>query len=286
MSAPPHEETWARAGKRLANRSSAWRAAVKLDFVTSRHHSPMRRRRSPPARAPGQHQVAKLLVLVCLLSLLGYLASGFDRSVGWIAPVAVAGASIIFAIAGAQNGRRRAKVAARKATWTFAAAVAMLMVVCFNATLFWPHLSPALTAGAQRLASKGLEAASNLPLPATNLSAASTFECRVSKVHDGDTLRCADGARVRLHAVAAREIDGSCAPGHPCPAASAASARRALQELAGGQTIRCLQTGNSYDRITAICWNNSGREINCAMVRSGTTVLWERFDRQERICRT
>lgn len=226
-----------------------------------------------------------LLILVSVLSFLGYLAFRFDRSLGWIVPI-VAGASIIFAIAGAQKGRRRVKGAARKTPLMFPAAVATLMVVCFSATLFWPHLRPALTTGVQRLASMGLKAASHLSAPITTASAASTFECRVSKVHDGDTLSCADGTRVSLHAVAAREIDGSCSPGHPCPAASAASARRALQELADGQTIQCSQTGHSHDRVTAICWTNSGREINCAMVRSGTTVLWERFDRQARICRT
>ena len=157
----------------------------------------------------------QLLVLVSLLSFLGYLAFRFDRSVGWIAAM-IAGASIIFAIAGAQKGRRRVKGAARKAPWVFPAAVATLMVVCFSAILFWPHLRPALTTGVQRLASKGLEAASHLSASATISSAASTFECHVSEVHDGDTLRCADGTRVRLHAVAAREIDGSCSPGHPC----------------------------------------------------------------------
>ena len=227
----------------------------------------------------------QLLVLVSLLSFLGYLAFRFDRSVGWIAPV-VAGASIIFAIAGAQKGRRRVRGAARKAPWMVPAAVATLMIACFSATLFWSDPRPALTAGVQRLASKGLEAASQLSAPPATSFAASTFECRVSQVHDGDSLRCANGTRIRLHAVAAREIDGSCSLGHPCPAASAASARRALQELAGGQTIQCSQTGNSYDRVTAICWTSSGREINCAMVRSGTTVLWERFDRQKSICRT
>ena len=50
------------------------------------------------------------------------------------------------------------------------------------------------------------------------------LSCDVAYVHDGDSLRCQDGARIRLHAVAARETDETCSPGHPCPAASGAAA--------------------------------------------------------------
>jgi len=110
------------------------------------------------------------------------------------------------------------------------------------------------------------------------------FECPVSSITDGDTLRCSGGTRIRLHAVAARESDETCRPGHPCPAASGASATARLTELAAGQTLRCEQTGESYDRVTAICRNEADVEINCAMVESGTTLIWPKYDRQRRIC--
>ena len=110
------------------------------------------------------------------------------------------------------------------------------------------------------------------------------FSCDVAHVNDGDTLRCDDGTRVRLHAIAARESDGSCSPGHPCPSASAATSQAALERLAG-RRINCVQTGTSYRRVTAICDNEQGVEINCAMVRSGAAVIWDRFNRQEPICR-
>lgn len=116
--------------------------------------------------------------------------------------------------------------------------------------------------------------------------AGADFTCRVSKVNDGDTLRCADGTRVRLHAVAARESDNSCSPNHPCPTASAASATQALTTLAAGKTLSCMETGQSYNRITAICWTPQGVEINCAMIQSGTTVVWDRFNRENPICRS
>lgn len=112
----------------------------------------------------------------------------------------------------------------------------------------------------------------------------SRFSCSVAYVNDGDTLRCADGTSVRLHAVAARESDGSCSPGHPCPAGSAASAKAELERLVIGSTITCSRTGRSYNRVTAICWTTDEVEVNCAMVRSGKTVVWERFDRERRIC--
>lgn len=110
------------------------------------------------------------------------------------------------------------------------------------------------------------------------------FACQVASITDGDTLRCADGTRVRLHAVAARERDESCSPGHPCPAASGAAATAKLSELASGQSLQCQPTGRSYERVTAVCRNEAGLEINCAMVESGTALVWPKFNRQQPIC--
>jgi endonuclease YncB( thermonuclease family) len=109
--------------------------------------------------------------------------------------------------------------------------------------------------------------------------------CNVASITDGDTLRCRDGTRIRLHAVAARERDGSCSPGHPCPSASAQAATIELRRLAGGKTLTCRSIGQSYDRVTAICWAPDGSEINCAMVRSGVALIWGRFDRESPLCR-
>ncbi|MFC5372194.1 thermonuclease family protein [Brevundimonas faecalis] len=110
------------------------------------------------------------------------------------------------------------------------------------------------------------------------------LSCDVAYVHDGDSLRCRDGTRVRLHAVAAREVNETCSPGHPCPAASGAEATRALKRLAEGRTLACAPVGRSYDRVTAVCWTPEGTEVNCAMIRSGTTEIWPRYDRQRPIC--
>lgn len=111
-----------------------------------------------------------------------------------------------------------------------------------------------------------------------------TFTCQVVSVHDGDTLTCAGGTRVRLHAVAARVLAESCRRGHACPAASGASARRALVGMAGGQRLTCEATGTSYDRVVGLCRTHDGIEITCAMVRGGYAVVWARFARERPIC--
>lgn len=102
---------------------------------------------------------------------------------------------------------------------------------------------------------------------------ASQFSCEVAFVNDGDTFRCEEGIRGRLHAVAARESDETCSPGHPCPQASAASATAALRTLVSGQRLSCEKTGASYNRITAVWWTPTDQEVNCEMVRSGTSSV-------------
>lgn len=145
--------------------------------------------------------------------------------------------------------------------------VAALAIVVFVLVLRWPGTSPVQTAASVTLPSRA------------------ALVCDVAYVNDGDTLRCVDGTRIRLHAVAARESDETCSPGHPCPLVSAASATRELRRLASGQRLHCEPIGSSYDRVTAICWNEAAVEINCAMVRSGAALVWDRFDREEPICR-
>ncbi|MBA3677837.1 MAG: thermonuclease family protein [Sphingosinicella sp.] len=112
------------------------------------------------------------------------------------------------------------------------------------------------------------------------------FICTVTSVWDGDgPIHCAEGQKIRLHAIAAREIDETCTAGHPCPSASGAEAKRALQRFALGQTLRCEATGTSYARMTAWCWRRDGLELNCAMIRSGTALRWDKYDRQRKLCR-
>ena len=156
------------------------------------------------------------------------------------------------------------------AKWKFPLLIGLTMIVTFTVGMLWPSAD-------RLLAAKPVGVS-----PQTTSTA--SFPCRVASIHDGDTLRCADGTRIRLHAVAARELDGTCTSGHPCPSASAEAAREALVSLAANDTLNCVSTGNSYNRITAICRNSRGVEINCAMVQSGTALLWDRFNRESPIC--
>jgi endonuclease YncB( thermonuclease family) len=143
----------------------------------------------------------------------------------------------------------------------------------FTAVLLWP-------AGAPWSASAATAGRAALPEPR-----GPRFDCRVTGVHDGDgPIYCASGEKVRLTAIAARETDGRCAPGHPCPAASAAAATDALRRLAMGQTLVCEKTGTSYGRVTAWCWRDDGVELNCAMVEGGTAAYWRRYDPDRRLC--
>lgn len=165
--------------------------------------------------------------------------------------------------------RRKDHLSAR-----FAVAILAMMAAIFIAVLLSPFPDPLRLVGGDVS-----------PQPVATLERpANRFSCEVAYVNDGDTFRCEDGTRVRLHAVAARESDETCSPGHPCPQASADSATATLRALVSGQRLSCEKTGASYNRITAICWTPSELEVNCAMVRSGTTVVWDRFSRQRAIC--
>jgi endonuclease YncB( thermonuclease family) len=108
------------------------------------------------------------------------------------------------------------------------------------------------------------------------------FPCAVASVHDGDTFRCADGVRVRVAGIDARELDGSCAPGHPCASAPPEQATAALDRLIDGQTLTCEPNGRTYNRVAAFCRRADGVDVSCAMLASGTVARWDRYWRGHR----
>jgi endonuclease YncB( thermonuclease family) len=118
---------------------------------------------------------------------------------------------------------------------------------------------------------------------------AAIFICTPIAVWDGDgPIWCQEGPKIRISSIAAREIDGSCRPGHPCPRASGEAARDALVELLGrpigrwktghvrisGPAISCLHQGRSYDRVVASCTLPDGRDLGEAMIATGTVARW------------
>jgi endonuclease YncB( thermonuclease family) len=126
-------------------------------------------------------------------------------------------------------------------------------------------------------------------LAAALLLQAGTFTCTPVRVWDGDgPIWCAEGQRVRLVGIAARELDGSCRPGHPCPAASGVAARDHLVRLLGGARGRsreghilvrgprlsCRSHGRTYGREAARCSAPRIGDLSEAMIRSNLAARW------------
>ena len=156
----------------------------------------------------------------------------------------------------------------------------LLVALVAAASFFWPELKQELA----QLGDVVGPTASRSPDAGARMTEG-MFPCHVTSVYDGDgPIHCAEGPKVRLSAIAAREMDGSCRPGHPCPSASARDAKAALERLALGQTLRCEQSGTSYDRVTAWCWRPDGTQLNCAMVEGGYAARWARYDVGNRLC--
>ena len=139
-----------------------------------------------------------------------------------------------------------------------------------------------------------------LTLAAAVVAAGETFTCTPTHVWDGDgPIWCAEGPHIRISGIAAREMDGSCRVNQPCPPASALEARDALVGLLGGprgtnstghvvvaaKAMTCRSEGSAGgSRTAAWCTLPSGSDLSCAMVATGTVLVWERYWRGHR-CR-
>lgn len=126
-----------------------------------------------------------------------------------------------------------------------------------------------------------------------------TFTCTPVAVWDGDgPIWCAEGPRIRLGGIAAREIDNSCWPGHPCPTASGEVARDHLVSLLGGPhgrlgtghvvvrgpALRCRSEGSGKgSRTAALCAAPRVGDLSCAMVKSGYALRWRSYG-GDRLC--
>lgn len=94
--------------------------------------------------------------------------------------------------------------------------------------------------------------------------------CVVARVTDGDTIRCADGRRVRLVGIDAPEMSQ-----RPFGAA----ARRALQRLAPEGSPVTLETGRQradrFGRVLAVVRAGDGTNVNERLVAEGFAVRYE-----------
>jgi endonuclease YncB( thermonuclease family) len=128
--------------------------------------------------------------------------------------------------------------------------------------------------------------------------AGQAFTCTPVAVYDGDgPVWCAEGPKIRLAGIAAREMDGTCRSNQPCPAATAERARDQLVAYLGGArgtlstghikvrapAMTCFSEGSAGGvRTAAWCRLGNGSDLSCAMIRSGTTLRWARYWRQHR----
>jgi endonuclease YncB( thermonuclease family) len=130
-------------------------------------------------------------------------------------------------------------------------------------------------------------------LALSTVPAGAEFTCTPTRVWDGDgPIWCAEGPRIRLAGIAAREIDGTCNVGQPCPSAGAIEARDHLAGLIGitggesseghllvrGPAMRCISDGSAGGgRTAAWCVSPRSGDLSCAMVRDGYALAWERY---------
>jgi endonuclease YncB( thermonuclease family) len=133
------------------------------------------------------------------------------------------------------------------------------------------------------------------------IGAGQLFTCTPTRVWDGDgPIWCAEGPKVRLAAIAAREIDGTCRPRQPCPRAGGVEARDRLVQLLGGArgqsrdghvlvqgpALACRSAGpDDYGRTVAWCAAPAPvGDLSCALVKAGIALRWARYG-GERVCR-
>ena len=120
------------------------------------------------------------------------------------------------------------------------------------------------------------------------ISAGMIFLCTPIAVWDGDgPIWCAEGPKVRIAGVAAREMDGSCKANQPCPTVKALDARNRLVRLLGGSrgtlptghvkvrstTLSCVFDGSAgRGRTAAWCRSGTFGDLSCAVVSAGGAI--------------
>jgi endonuclease YncB( thermonuclease family) len=104
------------------------------------------------------------------------------------------------------------------------------------------------------------------------------FVCQVQRVHDADgPIWCAGGVKVRVAGVNAREVDGSCRRGAPCPTMRHQQAKPIAERLTLGKPLTCQPVDTSYRRVVARCTLPDGRSLSCALIAAGAAVRWDRY---------
>ena len=125
------------------------------------------------------------------------------------------------------------------------------------------------------------------------VAAGVTFSCTPIAIWDGDgPIWCAEGPKIRIAGVAAREMNGTCNTNQPCPSVGPIDARDRLVSLFGGPTgvltsghvkvrgatMTCVSDGPAGgSRTAAWCRSAAVGDLSCAVVRAGGAVRWSRY---------
>jgi endonuclease YncB( thermonuclease family) len=137
-----------------------------------------------------------------------------------------------------------------------------------------------------------------MPAQSQVIEAGRSFTCTPTAVWDGDgPIWCAEGPKLRIAGVAAREIDGSCRSNQPCPRVSGVDARNRLVELFGGPRgmlsnghikvkapeMTCRSDGSAGgSRTAAWCQSPVFGDLSCAVIGRGGAIRWDRYWRGHR----
>ena len=128
-----------------------------------------------------------------------------------------------------------------------------------------------------------------VPVVASGIS----FTCTPTRVWDGDgPIWCAEGPRIRLAGIAAREMDETCSLRQPCPSVSGKAARDRLANLVGeitgtsseghltvsGPALSCVSEGGARgSRTAAWCVSPTRGDLSCTMIADGSALKWDKY---------
>lgn len=107
--------------------------------------------------------------------------------------------------------------------------------------------------------------------------------CLAAHAIDADTIKCADGVRIRIQGIEANELHQPGCHLPVCPIVTGPDGKRWMEATVGGKDLRYQPTGKSYSRITAWVTLPDGRDLSCAAIKAGVAVRWEKFDRGGRL---